>query len=118
MEPAISRPTPLRLWYGARIGMLVTAMTANMLLDAALALKGSVLYSAYDQTGRLWGFEALADETLVGLIMWIPCSAVCVPACLVLLHRWGAREMQVDTRPKRGIAPKTAAQTGNHSIAY
>ena len=112
------RPAPLGPSYGTRVGMLVFAMTANTLLGAGLALKETVLYSAYDQTGRMWGFDALADETLGGLIMWIPGSAACVPAFLALLRIWSAREIQLEARRKRGIAPKMAARTGNHSVAY
>jgi putative membrane protein len=112
------RPAPLAPSYGTRIVILVFAMTANTLLGASLALKESVLYSAYDLTGRLWGFDALTDERLGGLIIWIPGGALCVPAFLMVLRMWGARETQVDIRRKRGIAPKTAAQAGNHSIVY
>ncbi len=113
------RPAPLGASYGTRIGILVFAMTANTVLGAGLALKKTILYSAYDQTGRLWGFDALADETLGGLIMWIPGSALCVPAFLVLLRVWGARERQVDARRRRGIArERPIARNGNRGVAY
>lgn len=113
------RPAPLGSAYATRISILWVAMTANMLLGAGLALKDVALYSAYDQLGRLWGFDALADERLGGLIVWIPGSVACVPAFLVLLHMWSARETQLDVRHQRGIArPMPAAGTANHRVAY
>lgn len=113
------RPAPLGPSYGTRISVLLYAMTANMLLGAGLALKDSILYSAYDQFGRLWGYGALADERLGGLIVWIPGSAVCVLAFIAVLRLWGARETRLDTWRERGIASATpAARAGNHRVAY
>lgn len=112
------RAAPFGPSYGTRIGVLLFAMTANMLLGAGLAIKDRVLYTAYDVVGRPWEFDALADERLGGLIVWIPGSVMCVPAFLVLLRMWGAREAQLDLRRERGIAHGSAmAQPGNQRVA-
>jgi putative membrane protein len=110
------RPAPLGARYGVRMNVLWFIMTAGMLLGAALALKDSALYAAYDQVGRLGGLAAITDERLGGLIMWIPGSAACVPAFLVVLRNWSSREARVDERHRRGITV-TARATANHGVA-
>lgn len=113
-----SRPAPPGTRYGTRVNILWFAMTANMLLGAALALKETALYTAYDRIGWFGNLAALGDERLGGLIMWMPGSAACVPAFLVLLRMWNAQETRIDERRRHGIAltPHAAAAT-NHRVA-
>ncbi len=100
--------------------MLVFAMAANTLLGAGLALKEVTLYAAYGHIGRLWDFAPLADETLGGLIVWIPGSVASVPVFFVLLRMWGACEIQLATRRSRGLVVRLGAiaQTANHRVAW
>jgi len=113
-----SRPAPLGARYGTRINVLWAAMTACMLLGAGLFLKDTALYAAYDEVGRLGHMSALDDERLGALIMWIPGSAVWVPAFFVLLRRWDAHELRLHERLKRGIAPVAAATAAaNYRVA-
>ena len=111
------RPAPLGARYGTRINILWAAMTANVLLGAVLALKDKALYAAYDEAGRLWQMAALADEQLGALIMWIPGSALCVPAFFVLLRMWSSQEERLDERRRRGIPPAAAATAANYRVA-
>jgi putative membrane protein len=111
------RPAPLGARYGTRVNILWAAMTANVLLGAALALKDSVLYAAYDQAGRLWEMGALEDEQLGGLIMWIPGSALCVPAFFVLLRMWNSQEARVEARRRRGFSSAAVATVANYRVA-
>ena len=97
------RPAPLGAGYGTRINILSAVMTANMLLGTGLALKETALYTAYEQFGRLWDMTALGDERLGGLIMWIPGSAACVPAFIVVLRMWNSQEVRAESR--RGLVP-------------
>ena len=110
------RPAPLGAPYGTRVNVLWAAMTANVVLGAALSLKDSVLYTAYDQVGRLWEMGALEDEQLGGLIMWIPGSALCVPAFFVLLRMWNSQEARIEARRGRGIS-STVVTTSNYRVA-
>lgn len=105
------RPPPLGPRHGARINALWAAMTACMLLGTALALKGRPLYPAYDELGRLWNMSALADESLGGLVMWIPGSVAWVPAFLVLLRKWDTHEARLHDRRLRGMAAGASAAT-------
>lgn len=113
-----SRPAPLGARYGTRINVLWAAMTACMLLGVGLFLKDAALYVAYDDIGRLGHMSALDDERLGGLIMWIPGSAVWVPAFFVLLRRWDTHELRLHERRKRGIAPAAVATAAaNYRVA-
>jgi putative membrane protein len=112
------RPAPLGARYGTRINILWAAMTANVILGASLALKDTALYAAYEQIGRLWELSALEDEQLGALIMWIPGSAACVPAFMVLLRMWSSQEARLEERRRRGIpASVVAVRTANYRVA-
>ena len=102
------RPAPLGAAYGTRWNVIMFTMTAGMLLGAIIALKETVLYTAYDHIGRFWGLSPLTDERVGGLIMWIPGSLLCVPALLVVLRMWNSRESRVDTWRRRGVATPVA----------
>ena len=99
------RPAPLGASYGVRITMGWFATSAGMPLGAYLALKSRALYPAYDWTGRPWGLNALQDETLGGLIMWIPGGVVYALVLLIVIRLWSAREERSELLRRRGFAP-------------
>ena len=112
------RPPPQGAGYGTRWNILLFTMTAGMLLGAAIALKDTALYTAYDRAGRLWELSPLTDERIGGLIMWIPGSMLCVPAFLVILRMWNSRESRLDGHRRRGVAPvMPAVRAGNLEFA-
>ncbi|MCL6646109.1 MAG: cytochrome c oxidase assembly protein [Dehalococcoidia bacterium] len=108
------RPPPIGAAYGTRWNALLFAMTAGMLLGAALALKETVLYAAYERFARPWGLEATSDERIGGLIMWIPGSILMVPVFLHLLRLWNAREGRLDERRRRGLPVGARAGPGRN----
>ena len=61
------RPAPQGLGYGMRLMMLWVVTLSNIVLGAYTTLRSDVLYSAYDVTGRLFGYSALGDEQLGGI---------------------------------------------------
>jgi len=99
------RPAPLGARYGVRLAMLWITVVGNILIGAVLTLKNSVLYPAYDQLGRWFGFTALPDEQLGGIVLWIPGSMMCVLAILVVVALWGMHDTRADKRRQRGIGP-------------
>lgn len=78
--PQIHR-TPI--W--GRIALLVGAVPINMGIGIVIATAGEVLYPYYATVPRIWGFTALADQSLAGAIMWIPGSMMFVLAVVLLL---------------------------------
>jgi len=103
-----ARPAPLGARYGARVIMLWAAVVGNILLGAITTLKPAALYTAYDDFGRLWGFGALADEQLGGLVIWIPPSMMCIVALLVILKSWSAHETKITPWLERDLGQSDA----------
>ena len=104
------RPRPLAAPYAARMLMLWIALAANIALGAYLFFKRSVLYTAYDNAGRLWGLDALDDERIGALILWLPGSMMMVVGVLIVLRLW----VQYDSRIQ---VPGTPAHAGSAPLA-
>ncbi|HJT86423.1 MAG TPA: cytochrome c oxidase assembly protein [Bryobacteraceae bacterium] len=73
---------------GAAVFYVFTTAVHTGILGALLTFSPVVLYPAYTGTARLWGFTALQDQQLGGLIMWVPAGAVYLAAGLALFARW------------------------------
>ncbi len=106
------RPPPAGCRYGVRMMMIWLALLANIVIGAYLAFKGTILYPAYEATGRLLGLGALADEQLGGATIWIPGSMMFVLAALLVIHAWGRNEAR--TTPK-DVSPGPAADRRRHA---
>ncbi len=64
-------PFRARMSHGARILYLLGSGTPSGTLGAFLTYSPSVWYSFYEQgSTRLWGFTAILDQNMSGLIMW------------------------------------------------
>lgn len=124
-----SRPAPLGARYLVRATMLWVTVSANILLGAFLTFKTEALYPAYDTLGRLWVQNALQDELLGGLTIWIPSTMMCVVALLIVIRLWGSHETKLDGWRQRGIMaaagsfeplpgnPGLQAQSKNRALA-
>ena len=67
-------PVPLRprLAYGLRLLYLFLATLQSTVLAAIITLSPDVLYTYYETVPRTWGISVEDDQTIAGLIMWIP----------------------------------------------
>lgn len=72
----------------ARVMYVIAAIPPNMLTGIAIAFAGQVIYTYYLSVPRLWGMTALEDQTLAGVIMWVPGSMMYIIAVLILAARW------------------------------
>jgi putative membrane protein len=79
---------------GPRIFLALLTMVPETIIGAYLSLHTSIVYTVYNICGRLWPIDAVTDQQLGGLIVWIPASMMCSFAALIVLHRW----MQYDER--------------------
>jgi putative membrane protein len=70
---------------GGGVLCLLTTMMHTGALGALLTLSGTAWYS---NNAVRWGWTALADQQLGGLIMWVPAGAVYLSAGLALFARW------------------------------
>lgn len=71
----------------ARIGLLIAAVPPNMLLGVVLSFAAAPVYTYYLNVPRLWGITLQADQTIGGVIMWIPGSMMYLIAALILIFR-------------------------------
>ena len=88
-------------WYLSRTiwASLVTVMMAMGLLGALLTFAPRLLYPAYTNRILLVGGDAIADQQLAGLVMWVPASVPYLAMGLLLARAWfrpphtGARDL-------------------------
>jgi len=74
--------------FGARIWMLVLAMPPQIVLGAYIALSGVELFDVYGLCGRAWDMSAATDQTIGGLVTWIPAAMMHVIGALIVISRW------------------------------
>jgi putative membrane protein len=78
---------PARVSYGLRAALAFGVMFPQILLGAIITFAGHDLYPYYDLCGRLFpSIDAIADQHLGGIIMWIPPSMMSVIGLIVVLN--------------------------------
>lgn len=95
------RSAPAGPRLGTRLVMFWCAAMGNILLGAFLTFKTLPLYHAYDIMGRMFGLNALTDEQIGGLTMWIPGCMMFAISAILILHRWGVDEERAAARRER-----------------
>jgi putative membrane protein len=63
-------------------------MLQTGLLGALLTFTSTAWYPLLAARAAAWGVDAVTDQQLAGLIMWIPMSAVYIAGCLFPTARW------------------------------
>lgn len=77
-----------RAAYGASVLYVFTTMVHTGVLGAAFALSTSPFYTIYETRAAAAGVDAVADQQLAGLYMWIPAGIVLMISGLALLVAW------------------------------
>ena len=73
---------------GAAIGYLFATVLVTGALGALLTFSSTLWYPIYSATTSAWGFTAVEDQQLGGIIMWVPGGIPYLVAALVLLAEW------------------------------
>ena len=73
---------------GIALLSIFTTMVHTGALGALLTLSHTVWYPSYAASAPDWGFTALQDQQLGGIIMWVPAGLVYIVCLLVLASRW------------------------------
>jgi putative membrane protein len=84
--PLVNRTATLG--YGGGLTYIFTTILHTSVLGALLTFAPKPWYSSYVATAPAWGFTALEDQQLGGLIMWIPAGTLLLIVALVLLVKW------------------------------
>jgi cytochrome c oxidase assembly factor CtaG len=78
---------PARLSFVARFVLAVVVMFPQIALGAVIALTQRDLYPYYDLCGRLYpSLDALADQTIGGIVIWIPPVMMSVIGALLVVN--------------------------------
>ena len=73
---------------GIALLSLFTTMVHTGALGALLTLAKTPWYPSYFQTAPIYGLDALEDQQLGGLIMWVPAGFVYIACGVALASRW------------------------------
>jgi cytochrome c oxidase assembly factor CtaG len=105
-------PWPARpIWpRWAIVAYLLLADAQNTALAAILTFADRVIYPAYEAGPRPWDGAALEDQSVAGVIMWVPGSIVFLiaAACVVLA---GLRPRRGEMREAQARGAVTAGRT-------
>ncbi len=108
-------PAPVRskLSYPQRLIYLLVVVTPTAVLASIITMTRSVIYENYLSAPMHWGFTALEDQTMAGLILWIPGNALYLAALTAIFFTWASRESKAavtaNPRPRprrRGPRPQ------------
>jgi len=91
---------------GPRIFLALLTMVPETIIGAYLSLHNGIVYTVYAICGRLWPVDAVTDQQLGGLIVWIPASMMCSFAALIVLRRWMHHDEQVRSRGRTVTAAR------------
>jgi len=72
----------------AAAGALLATMVQMGLLGALITFAARPLYAPHFVSTVAWGYSALEDQQLAGLVMWAPAAGLYLGAALWLLARW------------------------------
>lgn len=87
--------------YGYRLLVLSLVMFPQIALGAYIALSDHDLFGIYAACGRILPITPLTDQTIGGLLTWVPAAMMSVVGGLVLVHRWNRRSRHV----KKPVSP-------------
>lgn len=87
-------PAPVRskLSYPQRLLYLLFAVTPSAVLAAIITMSRSVIYDSYIGTPEHWNMTALEDQTMAGLILWLPGNALYLAGLTAIFFTWASRE--------------------------
>ena len=77
-----------RLGYGVAVLYVFLTALHSSILGALMTIAPSLWYPAYRGAAANWRIEALEDQQLAGLLMWVPSALIFIVFGLALLAAW------------------------------
>jgi putative membrane protein len=77
-----------RVGYGVAVLFVFVTAVHTGVLGAMLTFGRSLWYPLYAQRGAEWGVDALQDQHLAGLLMWVPAGTLFLVIGLALFAAW------------------------------
>jgi putative membrane protein len=85
-----------RAGYGAAVGYVFLTALHSTVLGALLTVAPSAWYRSYEATAAARHLDAVADQQLAGLVMWVPSGVIFIVVGLALFAAWlGESERRV-----------------------
>ena len=106
---------PARLSFGVRAALSFSVMFPQIALGALIAFAGHDLYPYYNLCGRLIpSIDALSDQEIGGIVMWIPPAMMSVIGVLVVLNalRLNEESNGADDEASSSLAATASSWTG------
>ena len=98
---------PARVSYGMRAALSFGVMFPQILLGAIITFAARDLYPYYDLCGRLFpSIDAVADQHIGGIVMWIPPSMMSVIGVILVLN---ALRIHEEAKPQTAEAAAISA---------
>jgi cytochrome c oxidase assembly factor CtaG len=87
-------PAPVRskLGYGQRMVYMLLVVTPTAVLGAIFTLSRSVIFDTYLNSPMHWGMTPLEDQTMAGIILWVPGNSLYLTALTALFFTWASKE--------------------------
>lgn len=77
-----------RAGYGAAVFYVFTTAVHTGILGAILTFAGAPLYDAYRAPAAAAGIDAVGDQQVAGLLMWVPAGLVFTTVAIALFAAW------------------------------
>lgn len=102
------KATRRRSW-GARILILCAVTVVTNAFAAYLTFTAQRFYPVYDQLHGAWQIGAMRDQSLGGLILWVPTSMMEGLVFLALVRRWSQADREKHARLVAGRVRRAAS---------
>lgn len=105
-------PAPVRskLSYPQRLIYLLTVVTPTAVLASIITMSRSVIYDEYLTSPGHWNMTPLEDQTMGGLILWIPGNALYLAGLTAIFFTWASKESKgavtASAKPLRRRGPR------------
>jgi cytochrome c oxidase assembly factor CtaG len=94
-----------RAAYGASVLYVFTTMVHTGVLGALFALSTSPYYPLYGERAAAAGIDAVGDQQLAGLVMWVPAGLVLMAFGLALVVAWISESERRSRSPRAALPP-------------
>jgi putative membrane protein len=88
--------------YGIAVLYVFVTSVHSSVLGALMTVSERLWYPSYAGSATEWRLDALVDQQLAGLIMWVPSGVIFIVGGLALLSAWlgeSARRVALAPRP-------------------
>jgi putative membrane protein len=87
-------PAPVRskLSYPQRLLYLLSVVTPTAVLASIITMSRGIIYDDYLNGPMHFGMTTLEDQTMAGLILWLPGNALYLSALTAIFFTWASKE--------------------------